>query len=105
MKSLVSTLKATYSTKLAPMQKIIMICGAPGVGKGTYSRLLADDFGYVKISTGDEIRRAINNNKTPSIISPSTISRLRRYIAAGKLVPDELIMELLFHKIKEPESR
>lgn len=105
MQSLVSVCRAAYSTKLRPMQKVIMMCGAPGVGKGTFSRMLADEFGYVKVSTGDEIRKALNNKDTSkSAIGSSTISHIKRCVSSGKLIPDELVMELVYHKIREPGS-
>jgi len=102
-RSIYSLARASYSTKLAPLQKIIMLCGAPGVGKGMYSKLLAEDFGYVKISTGDEIRSILNGNQNTTL-SSTTISKLKRYVNSGKLVPDEIIMELIYDKINRPES-
>jgi len=103
LKSLLLTLKANYSAKLGPMQKIIMLCGAPGVGKGMFSRFLADDFGYVKVSTGDEIRKILNGYENPNI-STGTVKTLKDYVNSGRLVPDNIIMEVLYQKIKEPGS-
>jgi len=103
-KSLFSILHANYSAKLKPMQKIIMLCGAPGVGKGTYSRLLAEDFGYVKISPGDEIRRILNSKTNTSGLSPATVSKLKSSVESGRLVSDEIIMELLYHQIRDPRA-
>lgn len=100
-KSLLLLSRAQYSSKIGPMQKIIMLCGAPGVGKGMYSRMLAQDFGYVKVSTGDEIRKILNGGKGPNL-DRKTVEKLKQYVNAGRLVPDEIIMELLYHKIKEP---
>ena len=100
-KSLFSLSKAYYTAKLGPMQKIIMLCGAPGVGKGMYSRMLAQDFGYVKVSTGDEIRKILNGGKGPSL-DQRTVEKLKQYVNTGRLVPDEIVMELLYQKIKEP---
>jgi adenylate kinase len=85
------------------MQKIIMLCGAPGVGKGMYSSMLAKDFGYVKISTGDEIRKVLNGTK-PTTLTPKVLTQLRKSMNQGKLVPDEIIMEIIYEKIKEPAS-
>jgi len=104
IKSLAKSFRANYSAKLGPMQKIIMLTGAPGVGKGTYARLLADDFGYVKISPGDEIRKILNSKVNTTGMHPSAIEKLKANVQAGKLVPDEIIMELLYHKIMDPRA-
>jgi len=80
-----------------------MLCGAPGVGKGTYSRLLTEDFGYAKISTGDEIRKVLNNPKD-SKLTPAALSQLKYHMNEGKLVPDEIIMDILYNRIKDPAS-
>jgi len=103
LRSLNSIASACYSAQLKPLQKIIMLCGAPGVGKGTYSKLLAEDFGYVKISTGDEIRKIMSGNKATDL-SANTVSKLKRYVNSGRLVPDEIIMDILYEKISHPES-
>jgi len=103
LKSLLLTFKANYSATLGPMQKIIMLCGAPGVGKGMFSRFLAEDFGYVKVSTGDEIRKLLHGHNYTNT-SQRTISILKEHVNAGKLVPDDIIMDLLYNKIKEPDS-
>ena len=102
LKSLLRTSRRNFSSK-SPMQKIIMMCGAPGVGKGTFSRLLAEDFGYVKISTGDEIRKILNGNKNCNL-SPTVVSKLKRSVNSGKLISDDVMMEILYHKIREPGS-
>ena len=38
---------------------MLVLFGAPGAGKGTYAKLLKNDFGYNHISTGDEIRKIL----------------------------------------------
>lgn len=43
-----------------PRQKFLVLFGAPGVGKGTYAKMLRKDLGYNHISTGDEIRKILN---------------------------------------------
>src|SRR5690349_6952478 len=76
-KSLSSLCKVEYMGRLGPMQKIIMLCGPPGAGKGTYASMLARDFGYAKISTGDEIRKILNGS-TAAKYSPKVLSQLKR---------------------------
>lgn len=68
--------------------KNIVIFGAPGSGKGTQSDKIIAEFGVAHISTGDVLRSEIKAEtelgKTAS-----------RYIQDGKLVPDDLIINML----------
>ena len=66
----------------------IVIFGPPGSGKGTYAMLLKDQLGIPHISTGDLVREEIHN-KTPLGME------IEKYSNAGKLVPDEVITEIL----------
>ena len=43
-------------------QKVLVLFGAPGVGKGTFAKLLINDLGYAHISTGDEIRKILKGD-------------------------------------------
>lgn len=45
-------LSASFATQ-SPQQIFIIIFGAPGVGKGTYAKMLKNDLGINHISTGD----------------------------------------------------
>jgi len=68
--------------------KNIVIFGAPGSGKGTQSDKIIAEFGVAHISTGDVLRSEIKAQtelgKTAS-----------KYIQEGKLVPDNLIIDML----------
>jgi len=77
---------ALLSDQAMPMR--IVIFGPPGSGKGTYAMLLKDRLGIPHISTGDLVREEIHN-KTPLGIE------IEKYSNAGKLVPDEVITEIL----------
>ena len=74
--------------------KNIIFVAAPAAGKGTFSDMLQDKYGYVHISTGDLLRKAKNED-----------SELGKEIASlmnsGSLVPDEIVLELLSNYIKE----
>jgi len=74
------------SDQAMPMR--IVIFGPPGSGKGTYAMLLKDRLGIPHISTGDLVREEIHD-KTPLGIE------IEKYSNAGKLVPDEVITEIL----------
>jgi adenylate kinase len=70
------------------MNKIILLIGAPGAGKGTQARLLQERQGFPQISTGD-IFRALSKAETP------LARQLREILASGQLVSDDLVVQLV----------
>jgi adenylate kinase len=76
----------------------ILILGAPGSGKGTQGGILAERLGLPKITTGDILRAAVQQG-TP-------IGReARRFMDAGKLVPDTLVLDLIKRELDRPEAK
>ena len=69
----------------------IVIFGAPGSGKGTYSARLVEAFELDHISTGDVLRNEIKNGTELGKIAQS-------YIDHGNLIPDELMIDILANK-------
>jgi adenylate kinase len=78
------------------MSKIIVIIGAPGAGKGTQSRLLSEKYGYPQISTGD-ILREMARASTP------LGRRIKETMAAGELVSDEILAEVILTRTSQPD--
>ncbi|MGI9034565.1 MAG: adenylate kinase family protein [Pyrinomonadaceae bacterium] len=70
------------------MSKIIVLIGAPGAGKGTQARLLAERRGIPQISTGDMFRE-MKKADTP------LAREIREVLASGKLVSDELTFQVV----------
>ena len=68
--------------------KNIIIFGAPGSGKGTYSDEIVKRYGMGHISTGDVLRAEIKNGTELGKIA-------KGYIDNGQLIPDELMIEIL----------
>jgi adenylate kinase len=66
----------------------IIIFGAPGSGKGTYSAKLVEKYGFAHISTGDVLRGEISKGTELGKIAKS-------YTEKGHLIPDELMTEIL----------
>jgi adenylate kinase len=66
----------------------LILLGAPGVGKGTQGALLAERHGLERIATGDILRQAVRDQTELG-------RKARRYMDAGELVPDHLILEML----------
>lgn len=70
----------------------IILFGAPGVGKGTISDILEEEYNYKKISTGDLIRDEVRSN---SIIG----RKVRSVIDKGELVSDDIIIEIVKKRV------
>ena len=66
----------------------LVIFGAPGSGKGTYSARLKETFNLSHISTGDVLRGEIRNGTELGQIA-------KGYIDNGQLIPDELMISIL----------
>ena len=75
----------------------IVLLGAPGAGKGTQAKKISEKFGISHISTGDILRNELRNNTELGI-------KANEYMKDGRLVPDELIIEIIKEKI-EKEGR
>ena len=77
--------------------KIIML-GAPGAGKGTQAKMLADKYGYPHISTGDIFRANIKNGTELG-------KKAKEYMDQGLLVPDELVCDLVVDRVKQDDCK
>ncbi len=71
---------------------IIVLLGAPGVGKGTQARAICKNFGMSHISTGDILRYEIKKGTELG-------KKVAEYVESGKLVPDEVIIEIIKKRI------
>ncbi|MBR4547338.1 MAG: adenylate kinase [Paludibacteraceae bacterium] len=66
----------------------IILCGAPGCGKGTQSDLIVNKYGLTHLSTGELMRT--------EMASGSELGKLiDSYISQGQLVPDEVTIQML----------
>ena len=75
----------------------IAIFGPPGAGKGTQSKFLIDKYNLTYISTGDILRAEIAEGSNLGIKAKDTI-------AAGKLVGDDLIVQIIEKRIKSSKT-
>ena len=77
--------------------KIIML-GAPGAGKGTQAKLIAEKYGIPHISTGDIFRANIKEG-TP------LGKEAKEYMDKGQLVPDELTVRILLDRVSRDDCK
>lgn len=75
--------------------KIIML-GAPGAGKGTQAARVAEEYKIPHISTGDIFRANIKGGTELG-------KKAKSYMDAGKLVPDELVCDLVADRIRQED--
>ncbi len=75
--------------------KIIML-GAPGAGKGTQAKMIADKYKIPHISTGDIFRANIKNGTELG-------KEAKKYMDQGLLVPDELTVKILLDRVAQPD--
>jgi len=76
----------------------ILILGAPGSGKGTQGKLLAERLGLPKITTGDILRAAIQE-ATP------VGRQAKAFYDKGQLVPDAVVLDLIKGELTKPAAK
>ena len=74
----------------------LILLGAPGAGKGTQAEILSQRLGIPTISTGNMLRAAIQ-------AGTSTGLEAKRYMDAGRLVPDEVIIGVVAQRLEQPD--
>ena len=75
--------------------KLIML-GAPGAGKGTQAAILSQRLGVPTISTGNMLRSAAKAGTPVGL-------KAKAYMDAGKLVPDEVIIDIVAQRLAQPD--
>ena len=74
----------------------IILMGAPGAGKGTQAKKLSAKYNLVHVSTGDMFREASQSGSDLG-------KKLQEYMTAGKLVPDQLVIEIVEQRLLKPD--
>lgn len=77
--------------------KIIML-GAPGAGKGTQAKMIAEKYSLPHISTGDIFRANIKNGTELGM-------EAKKYMDQGQLVPDELTVKILLDRVAKDDCK
>ena len=76
----------------------LILLGAPGAGKGTQAEVICNTLNIPAISTGNILREA-KANKTPLGLEAAS------YMDSGKLVPDEVVINILKERLKEDDCK
>jgi adenylate kinase len=74
----------------------LILLGGPGAGKGTQAKFITEKFGIPQISTGDMLRQAIKEGTKLGL-------EAKKYMDAGELVPDDVIIGLVKERIQQPD--
>ena len=77
--------------------KLIML-GAPGAGKGTQAKMIAEKYSIPHVSTGDIFRANIKNGTELGI-------EAKKYMDQGQLVPDELTVKILLDRVAQEDCK
>ncbi len=75
----------------------MLLLGAPGVGKGTQAKLLMEEFNIPQISTGDLLRANREQRTTLGMLAEDLMAK-------GKLVPDDLVNEMVSERLTQPDT-
>jgi len=75
----------------------IIFLGVPGAGKGTQATTVAEKLKLVYIATGDLFRQAIGGETELGM-------RVKSYVEAGKLVPDEITIKMVLDRLSAPDA-
>jgi adenylate kinase len=76
----------------------LILLGPPGAGKGTQAERLREDFSLPHISTGDMLREQVASGSELG-------EEAKRYMDAGDLVPDEVIVGMISQRIEDADAR
>ena len=77
--------------------EVVLLLGAPGAGKGTQARFLSETLGMPMVASGDLLRE---HRKRGTELGRAA----QEYMDRGDLVPDELVVDMIVHRLDEPDA-
>lgn len=72
--------------------------GAPGAGKGTQAKLIADKYNLPHIATGDLLRNAVAKQSELG-------NKANEYMSRGELVPDQIVIDMIKERLENQDAR
>jgi adenylate kinase len=76
----------------------LVFIGPPGIGKGTYAKMISEKYGIPHISTGDIFREEMAKSSELGL-------KVKYYVERGLLVPDEIVIEVVKNVLQKPECK
>lgn len=76
----------------------LVFLGPPGAGKGTQAKILREKKGILPVSTGDILRKAVEEKTTLG-------QEAKKYMDAGELVPDEVVIGIIRERIVQEDTK
>lgn len=79
------------------MKRRTLLVGPPGSGKGTHAKRISSRFKIPHVATGDMLRKEV-------AAGTELGDAARDIIQAGGLVPDEMVLEMVAHRLSQPDA-
>lgn len=79
-------------------KKVVILMGPPGSGKGTQAKRISEKLGVPHISTGDLFRENLSKGTSLGL-------KVKQYLDSGKLVPDEIVVDMLADRVALADCR
>jgi adenylate kinase len=76
----------------------LILIGPPGAGKGTQARTLSERLKAPQIASGDLLRAAVRDGTELGL-------RAKRFMDEGKLVPDQLVLDMIGNRLDQPDAQ
>lgn len=76
----------------------IILLGPPGAGKGTQAKFISERLGIPQISTGNMLREAVSTGVGLG-------AKAKAIMDSGALVPDDLMIEIVRHRVSQPDCK
>ena len=74
----------------------IVMLGAPGAGKGTQARMLAEELALPQVSSGDIFRENLKEKTPLGLLA-------QQYMDRGELVPDDVTIRMVMERLSRPD--
>ena len=82
----------------------VLLFGAPGVGKGTFAKLIHQDFDFRQFSTGDYFREAIKKAESGEGELDAFTLKVNKILKSGQLVDDAVVVDVLKRLQENPAT-